>query len=638
MIEISNIDLSFGAHRIFSGARAAIRNSDKIGVVGANGAGKTTLLRILASETVPDSGEILKPKYATIGYLPQDGAALSDRPLAEEAESSFENIVLLRQRLADAEAIVASAPQESEEYADAVGQMCDIRQKLDDADESKVRPRVEAVLCGLGFSKSDMQRPCSEFSGGWRMRVALAKLLLGSPSLLMLDEPTNHLDIESIAWLEAYLANFRGAVLTVSHDRAFLNNTCSRIFHVTSGRIDTYTGNYDSFEAQAEARRQHAEHAAANQARMLEKTERFIERFRYKASKAAQVQSRIKMLEKIDRLEVERDDSKINFRFPPPRRCGQTVLKLEAVSKAFGGLRVLDNVNLRVERGQKIGVVGVNGAGKSTLSKIIAGQMKPDSGSVELGLNVELSFFAQDQSAQLNPNNDVLTEALEAASDERRPHARTLLGAFLFSGDDVFKKTSVLSGGEKNRLALAKILLKDFNFLLLDEPTNHLDMLSKKALQQALKSYEGTYMIVSHDRYFLDPLVDDIIELSPGRVRYFKGNLSDYVERVVREKYPVLRPSGASEDTQKERRRKRAALRESLYKLKARVREIEASIAQAEKSVADLELEMSAPDFFKRGAQCAEISEKYSSQKTLLDSLYSDWDKAQTELSEAENA
>ncbi|PWM32214.1 MAG: ABC transporter ATP-binding protein [Verrucomicrobia bacterium] len=638
MIELKNISLSFGARRIFDSACAVINRGDRIGLVGSNGAGKSTLMKILAGLEAPDGGEISKPKGATVGYLPQEGIVTAGRRLLDEAESSFADIMRLRALLAEADGILASADPSSDEYAQAVWRTSDLRQRLEDAEESKMRPRAQAVLGGLGFSQSDMARDCSEFSGGWQMRIAMAKLLLAEPSLLMLDEPTNHLDIESVAWLEDYLLSYRGAIMLVSHDRSLLNGVCTRIIHAGSGRLDSYAGNYDSFEIQSEARRRQIERAAANQSRQIEKTERFIERFRYKASKAAQVQSRIKMLDKIDRIKTEETEAKIKFSFPPAPRSGQTVLKLSGIEKSFGGIKVLKGVNLRLERGQRVGVAGVNGAGKSTLAKIIAGELAPDSGTVELGLNVKPAFFAQHQSGQLNPSNDALTEAEEAADPQRRSYARSLLGSFLFRGDDVFKKVSVLSGGEKNRLALVKILLKEFNFLLLDEPTNHLDMASKAVLQEALKNYDGTCMIVSHDRAFLDPLVDEVIELSPGGMRIIKGNLSDYVEKIRLEGRLAARPgSSARPGSEKDRRKKQAQIRANISRLRRETASFEAKIAQAETDLEKMELQMASPDFFKKGPQCAADAEAYNRLKEELEGLYSEWERAQSELIKAES-
>lgn len=429
--------------------------------------------------------------------------------------------------------------------------------------------------------------------------------------------------------------------MIVSHDRAFLDSLTNRTFHVVKGRLDLYAGNYEFFLKESEARKYQIGRAAENQRREIEKTEKFIERFRYKSTKAAQVQSRLKALAKIDRIEIEEEDnSKISFHFPEAKRCGQVVLNVEGVCKSFGEHKVLDNVSFKIERGERVALVGVNGAGKSTLTKIIAGELQKDSGIVETGLNVEMSYFAQHQSDELNPDNDVLGEAMNAAPMERKGEVRGLLGSFLFSGNDVLKSVRVLSGGEKNRLALAKMLLKDFNFLILDEPTNHLDMNSKAVLQKALAAYRGTYLIVSHDRSFLDPIVEKVVELSPKGLRIFPGNLSDYVERIKSEGKIVLRSSENRGQKKvadaKERRAEAAKKREQLSKLKKEAAKIESQIAEAESDLAQVELEMSSPDFFKRGAQCASITENYNALKSRIENLYKEWESATEAIAELE--
>ena len=642
MIELKEIVLAYGARKIFDTATVVVNKGDRIGLVGSNGAGKTTLLRVIAGEEHLDSGSITKPRYATVGYLPQESIVVGSRPLYDEVESAFADVLELRRQRDEADEILRTAPVGSPEYSDAIFTMGEAVRRLEDAEEIKLRSRVETVLHGLGFKPSDMDRPCSEFSGGWQMRIALAKLLLKEPSLLMLDEPTNHLDIESVAWLEDYLCGYEGAIIVVSHDRAFLNSLTNRTLHISKGRIDSYAGNYDFFEKDSQARRSHLLRAAQNQQKAIEKTERFIERFRYKATKAAQVQSRVKALDKMERIEVEEEDvSKISFRFPEPRRCGQVVLEVSDVCKSFGTHNVLNRVSFRVERGERVALVGVNGAGKSTLAKIITGELSHDSGKVSFGSNVDMSYFAQHQTDELDRSNDVLTEALNAAPLERKGEVRGLLGAFLFKGDDVFKRVSVLSGGEKNRLALAKMLLREFNFLILDEPTNHLDMNSKSVLQSALAAYAGTTLIVSHDRDFLDPIVDKVMELSPAGLRIFPGNLSDYVDRLKSEGKISLRSSGraAAQEKkvsgQKTRRILAARKRAEISKIKREIANIESEIAIAESDLAQVELEMSSPDFFKKGAQCASTTEHYNALKSKIDSLYADWEARSSELENA---
>ncbi len=629
MIELKNISLSYGARKIFDGISCSINRKDRIGLAGLNGAGKTTLLRILSGEETPDFGEIEKANFAEIGYLKQEEIVAGNRELFIEAESAFDDVVALRKRESALDKIIASASPDSPEYLAALDSMGEIRHKLDFSEEIKLKSRVESVLMGLGFKMSDMNRPCREFSGGMQMRVALAKLLLKEPSLLMLDEPTNHLDIESVAWLEDWLKSYGGAVLLVSHDKALLNALCSRIWHLERGRLDTYSGNYDDFLRESSARAENLERAASNQRKKIEKTERFIERFRYKASKAAQVQSRIKALEKIDLIQTGESEKKIKFSFPPSKRCSQVVLEVSEVSKSFGNKEVLKNISFRIERGEKVALVGVNGAGKSTLAKIIAGELEADSGSVKLGNDVEMSYFAQHQTDTLDKTNDVLTEASEFAPMSRKSDVRNLLGAFLFSGDDVLKSVGVLSGGEKNRLALAKMLLREFNFLLLDEPTNHLDINSKAVLQKSISSYDGTLLIVSHDRDFLDPLVSKVMELSPSGLRFFEGNLSDYVEKIEKEgKIFLKNKSPKKSSDRKAVKAAEAAARIERGKLKRSVEELERKIEAAESGIIQIENEMSSPDFHKFGERCAQISNEYNSLKKELSLLYKEWESA----------
>lgn len=638
MIELRDFQLSFGVRKIFDGVSAVINKGDRIGLVGSNGAGKTTLLKILSGDGRLDGGEVCKPKYATIGYLPQEALVAGSRPLYEEAESAFVGVIELRNRMLRADEILQTANPNSQEYSEALAEIGEIQHALEDAEESKLRSKVETVLQGLGFKMGDMQRKCSEFSGGWQMRIALAKLLLQSPTLLMLDEPTNHLDIESIAWLEDYLHSYAGAIILVSHDRAFLNSLTNRTFHLSRGRLDVYAGNYDFYEEQSAARKLQLEHAAENQRRSIEKTERFIERFRYKNTKAAQVQSRIKALDKIERIEIESEETGIHFKFPEPERCAQVVLDVKDICKSFGSHKVLNNVNLKLERGDRAALVGINGAGKSTLAKIIAGTLSSDSGEVEFGLNAKMSYFAQHQTEELDKTRDVLDEALSVAPMERKNEVRGLLGAFLFKGDDVKKKVGVLSGGEKNRLALAKMLLRDFNFLLLDEPTNHLDMNSKNILASALAAYNGTYLIVSHDRAFLDPIVNKIYELSENGLKIYQGNLSDYVEKIRAEGRVGL--SQSQTQTQKKpkisdfklRKQEAAKRRAELSAIKKKVAKIESDLAEAENDLASVEAEMSDAEFYRKGVQCASITESYNALKAKIETLYAEWDIASGEL------
>ena len=640
MIELRNVSLAFGARKLFDEISAVINRRDKIGLVGANGAGKSTLLKILAGTDDFDAGEISRPKYASVGYLAQDITEIGTRTLFAEAESAFEDVVNLKKNLQTAEEQLKNLPADSEEYFQTLEDIGAIEHKLEDLEAHKLRSKIETVLHGLGFAQSDMDRRADEFSGGWKMRIALAKLLLREPSLLMLDEPTNHLDIESITWLEDYLKAYDGAVIVVSHDKSFLDLLTSKTFYLTAGRLEVYAGNYSFYEKESVARRHRLIKAAETQAKEIEKTERFIERFRAKNTKAAQVQSRIKALDKVERIEIEREQGGILFRFPEPKRAGQVVMNVENLCKNYADNSVLRNLSLQIERGDRIAIVGANGAGKTTLARIMAGRLDYDSGKVELGYNVEMSYFAQHQAAELNPLNSVLEEAENAAPTGEKHKARTLLGSFLFSGDDALKRVSVLSGGEKNRLALAKMLLQPFNFLILDEPTNHLDINSKRVLQEALNSYEGTFAIVSHDRDFLDPIIRKVVEIGKKGMRIFPGNISDYVEKIRAEgafdsSENASKTNAAASDF-KEQKQLKNERNKRIGKIRREIENAEVRIGEIDLELADLEGLMSDEIFFKDVEVSAKTLARHAELKAESEKLYAAWEQLSEELSELE--
>lgn len=622
---------------LFHDLDALIHPRDRIGLVGANGAGKTTLLRILVGQELPSEGRVEKAKWVTIGYLPQEGVASAGRSLYAEVESACGDILGLRANLDAATIRLHEVATDSEEYLELLEMMGGWEHQLEDLEAEKLRSRIERILLGLGFSLSDMERDCSAFSGGWQMRIALAKLLLRQPSLLLLDEPTNHLDLDSLRWLESFLHAYEGAILMVSHDRAFLDSLCTRTFALHHGRIEIYAGNYSYFEDECLARREQQANAYVAQQREIQKTERFIERFRYKASKASQVQSRLKMLDKVDRIEApEKDQGTISFRFSPAPRSGRTVLALRNAHKAYGKLVLFQNLDLEIERGERIAIVGPNGAGKSTLARMLAGVEALDSGERIPGTNLMLSYFAQHQAEELDPDRDVLENAAEGQPLEVRQRLRGLLGTFLFTGDAVFKKTAVLSGGEKSRLALAKMLLRSNNCLILDEPTNHLDMRSKLVLQQAILDFEGTLLIVSHDRDFLAPLVTKVLEVRPRRLRVFPGNLEDYLAKVEAEEKlaaaQLVVSKTAIADNPRERRRREAELRQKLAPLKKQATQLEEEIHTLEASIKLREAAMLDPAFFKRGEQTTREIQEYESWKTRLDTRLLDWERALADL------
>ncbi len=532
MIALQKIRLQYGERHLYKDISATIGTSDRIGLVGSNGAGKSTLLKVLCGLEEVDGGKVDKANYATFGYLPQDGIEMHGRTLFKETELAFADVLGLKAKVEEAEERLDKMDTSSEEFYETLELIGAWEHRLEDLDAGKLPSRIESVLLGLGFSSSDMNRKTEEFSGGWQMRIALAKLLLANPSLLLLDEPTNHLDVTSQKWLEDFLLRYEGSLLMISHDRGFLDIICNRTFELSMGSLHVYSGNYSVFETQSAERKELQMKAYKSQQKEIQQAEQFINRFRAKASKAKQAQSRIKALDKIERIQIEKEEDGVSFSFAPPPRSGQTVINLVDISKSYGDLPVIRDANLRIERGDRIVVVGVNGAGKTTIAKVIAGVEPFQSGEREIGQSTHISYFGQHQADELDKSLTVLATLEESAEGKNTTNIRSILGTFLFRGDDVFKKVSVLSGGERNRLALAKMLARSANFLILDEPTNHLDMRSQDALQNALKDYTGAYLIVSHNRAFVDPLATKVLEIRKDGLSLFPGNVSDYLRHL----------------------------------------------------------------------------------------------------------
>lgn len=532
MIALQKIRLQYGERYLYKDISATIGTSDRIGLVGSNGAGKSTLLKVLCGLEEIDGGKVDKANYVTFGYLPQDGIEMHGRTLFKETELAFADVLGLKAKVEEAEERLDEMDTSSEEFYETLELIGEWEHRLEDLDAGKLPSRIESVLLGLGFSSSDMHRKTEEFSGGWQMRIALAKLLLANPSLLLLDEPTNHLDVTSQKWLEDFLLRYEGSLLMISHDRGFLDIICNRTFELSMGSLHVYSGNYSVFETQSAERKELQMKAYKSQQKEIQQAEQFINRFRAKASKAKQAQSRIKALDKIERIQIEKEEDGVSFSFAPPPRSGQTVINLVDVSKSYGDLLVIRDANLRIERGDRIVVVGVNGAGKTTIAKVIAGVEPFQSGEREIGQSTQISYFGQHQADELDKSLTVLATLEESAEGKNTTNIRSILGTFLFRGDDVFKKVSVLSGGERNRLALAKMLARSANFLILDEPTNHLDMRSQDALQNALKNYTGAYLIVSHNRAFVDPLATKVLEIRKDGLSLFPGNVSDYLRHL----------------------------------------------------------------------------------------------------------
>lgn len=638
MISAVNISLHYGERPLFREVSFRIGPHDRIGLVGSNGAGKTTLLRILVGDQSADRGEIARAKYVTVGYLPQEGMSAAGRSLYKEAESVFADVLETQAGLDEVHRRMGELDHESEEFRELIEVYGELQHRFEASDAFRMKTGIEKVLTGLGFTEEDFGRLTEEFSGGWQMRVALAKLLLRQPSLLLLDEPTNHLDLDSLQWLEEYLRAYDGAVIIVSHDRRFLDNMTAKTYELSLGDLTEYTGNYSAYVTAREARKELQRAAFKNQQQQIKQTEQFIERFRYKATKARQVQSRIKQLEKLDLIEIEDEEGGIHFSFPSAPPSGRTVMELRGIQKRYGPLTVFNGADFDIDRGDRIAFVGVNGAGKSTLARIIAGVEPFDAGERKPGHNVIVSYFAQHQAEELNPHKDVLGTVDEVATGDIRKRLRTLLGCFLFSGDDVFKKVSVLSGGEKSRLALAKMLLAPANLIVLDEPTNHLDMRSKGVLQEALAGYEGSFVIVSHDRDFVDPIVTKVVEFRAGRLKTYLGNVSDYLDARQREFDGESESGGkdVSHSSAKDRKRLEAEERQKRYvrtrPLQEKIAALERRLEEHEREKASIEHRMSGPNFYKDGAIVKEESARHKELEAALKDGYFRWNELVKEL------
>ncbi len=535
MITINKIKHHYGEKVLYNEINGVIGPRDRIGLVGSNGSGKTTLLKILMGEMEANDGSIDKPDFVNIGYLPQDGIEGSGKTLYKEAESAFGDILELQDKIAQADEAMLEMDTSSEEYYDLIDVMGEWEQQLEEFQPDRIKSKIERILTGIGFKLSDLDRDTGEFSGGWQMRIALAKLLLKNPSLIILDEPTNHLDIISQNWVEHYLKNYQGAIIVISHDRAFLDSVTNKTFELKMGALNIYKGNYSFYTEESQKQLEVLRKAHANQQKEIREIKDFINKFRSNVKKASLVQSRIKQLEKIDLITIPREEKKIFFRFPKPPPSSAKVITISGLHKAYGDNVVFKGLDLRIDHGDRIAVVGVNGAGKSTLARIMAGQEPYQEGTVEKGINTVISYFAQSQAEELNPSNTVLEEVESAAEGNQEANPRAALGAMLFSGDAALKKTSVLSGGEKNRVALSKMLMKPANCLILDEPTNHLDLKSKEVLQDAINEFEGTVILVSHDRSFLDGVVNKVLEVSKGSMRMLTCNVSEYIQRIESE-------------------------------------------------------------------------------------------------------
>lgn len=635
MISVDQLVVSFGGFDLFKGISFLITPKDRIGLVGKNGAGKSTLLKILSGLQQATEGAVSLPKEIRIGYLPQHMTVSDSKTVFEETLTAFDEIIQVKKEIDNLNHQIATREDyHSDEYMQLINRVSELNDHYHVMDGGNFEAEIEQTLKGLGFERSDFSRQTSEFSGGWRMRIELAKILLRKPDIFLLDEPTNHLDIESIQWLEDFLANYNGAVMLVSHDKAFLDNVTNRTIEISLGQIYDYKSNYSRY---LELRKEHKETQLAayrNQQKLIEDTEDFIQRFRYKATKAVQVQSRIKMLEKLDRIEVEEEDnSRLNIKFPPAIRSGTVVVNCKHLSKSYGSLNVLNDIHLTIERGEKIAFVGKNGEGKTTLARVILNELEY-SGEMKIGHNVKIGYFAQNQAQLLDENLTVLETVDQIAVGEIRTKIRDILGAFMYSGDDVDKKVKVLSGGERTRLAMIRLMLEQVNFLVLDEPTNHLDMRSKEMLKQALAAYDGTVLVVSHDREFLDGLVNCVYEFKNKKIKQHLGGIYDFLQKKKLESLKELEVNNKqSAQTVKEENKPSAEETKLTYEerkdINKNISRLEKAIEQSEDEIARLENEITKMD--KKMASPGNIDdhsvyEEYEKLKSTLEKVMEQWE------------
>lgn len=635
MLTLNNLSVYFTGKYLFDNVSFLVNERDRIGLVGKNGAGKTTLLRIINGEQIPESGTISKKSDLLIGYLAQDMIITGTDTIFNEALKAFDQALEMK---AKAEKIGIQLTERddyhSPEYLALIQKMHDLEEHFRMLGGNSMEGDTEKVLSGLGFKPSDFNRRLTEFSGGWKMRVELAKLLLKKPDLLLLDEPTNHLDIESIQWLEDYLQTFSGAVILVSHDRAFLDNVTKRTIEITLGKIYDFKCSYSEYVSQREEMLEQQLAAYSNQQKQIAEIERFIERFRYKATKSKQVQSRIKMLDKVDRIEVENiDKSSIHFKFPPAPASGRVVVEALGVTKYYGPKKVFEGVEFAIEKNDFVAFVGKNGEGKTTMAKIIVENLE-HSGECKLGYNVKIGYYAQNQAELLDQEKTVFQTIDDIAVGDIRPKVRAILGSFLFSGEDIEKKVKVLSGGEKSRLALAQLLLSPVNLLVLDEPTNHLDMMSKDILKNALLMFDGTLIVVSHDRDFLQGLTDKLYEFRDGTVKQHLGDIYDFLEKRKIQTLDQLSASNAKSggktetdevSANKQQYEKKKLQEKELRKVNSRIEKVEEEITRVETEIEEFDRMLADPEHYKNVLNDTALYDKYNKLKQRLEELMEQW-------------
>jgi len=636
MISVQNLSIHFGGIFLFEDVSFALKENDRVGLVGKNGAGKSTLMKIMSGLQKPDSGQVVLPKDSLIGFLHQDLSKMKGKTVFEETQTAFNEALQLDQRMHEIEhELTVRTDYESDSYHDIINEIQEISHRLEIINVATIEKQIELVLMGLGFMREDFDKPVETFSGGWQMRIELAKILLSKPELVLLDEPTNHLDIESIQWLETYLETYPGAIMIVSHDRTFLDNVTKRTIEIVSQKIYDYPANYSTFVELRKERIDQQRAAQKNQEKYIEHTEKLIDKFRAKANKAKFAQSLIKKLDKIEEIEVDDEETAtIHFYFPKPQRSGKTVVTGKKVSKTYDVKLILDEIDFEINRGDKIAFVGKNGEGKSTLSKIIAG-LEKYTGEMELGHNVNLGYYAQNQAETLSGDDTVFDTIDKVAAGEMRSHIRTLLGAFLFGGEASFKKVKVLSGGEKSRLAMCKLLLEPYNLLVLDEPTNHLDMRSKDVLKNALNNFEGTVIVVSHDRDFLKGITNRVFEFKDKKIKEHIGDIYDYLEAKkisslaeleLAPKPVKVKKETESSPTKKENPDDKKNRDRELNRIKKEIEKAEKEIATMEAEIVTIEKQMNDPAFYEK-PNTTDIFNKYNSLKDAHTKKMAEWEQ-----------
>ncbi len=641
MITINNILVQYGDRRVLDYVSFTIQERDRLGLTGRNGAGKSTLLKIIAGYNSPLEGNIAVPKGFTIGFLHQDMMLPKGKSVLEEAMTAFDEALAMEKRLGEVtQALEERTDYESDAYMELIDEMSELNDKLHSLGGENMRVEAEKILMGLGFKVTDFDRQTTEFSGGWQMRIELAKMLLKRPQLLLLDEPTNHLDIESIIWLENFLQPYEGAIVVISHDKTFLDNVTRRTIEIELGKIHDYKANYSRYLELRAERQAQLQSAFDSQQKEIARKEQLVDKFRAKASKAKMAQSLIKELDRMERIEMETSDSsRMRLEFPPAPRSGEVTVKVQGLTKKYGDSTILDNIDLDIIRGERIAFVGKNGEGKSTLIKLMVGDITPSNGIIELGHNVFLGYYAQNQAEALDPKMTVLETMEKDSPYELRSKLRNILGSFLFKGEDVDKKVSVLSGGERARLAMAAMLLHPINLLVLDEPTNHLDMLSKAILKEALLRYDGTLIVVSHDRDFLDGMTDKVIEFSNKKLITYLGDLQYFLEKrqygnlreVSLGKSSLQQVSNLTEKKEKKDRTDDKDYQEELKKLKKNVQNAERKINRIEDELAKLEAVMGDSSKFGSPEYNKALSQYDSKKKELADAMQ-EWEEAEMDL------